>query len=356
MIRYFHVIVPLLCQGKNIIQKSGREKAELNRALWYYMSGKEQAFRFPGCLTGMKMKIYFAPMEGMTDGILRSVHRKIFGGVDVYCLPFHKLTQTMTLTTREKRDIDPEENRGLNVLPQALTRDPAQLLAWLEYVKELGYSCADLNLGCPSPTVTKRGRGSGMLRDPGFLVSFFDYVFSKPLPIALSVKTRIGYEQPEEWERIMNILSEFPFEHVTIHVRTMKEQYTDALHPEAFDEAVRKGIPHPVYNGDLRTVGDVSALLERCPGTEAVMMGRGLLANPALARQLRGGAEAGKEELTAWYAALYEGWEKRFDPMLALGKIKKLMEWPSERDIRRKRLLKRARNIDDCIRAMLDDE
>ena len=158
----------------------------------------------------MKMKIYFAPMEGMTDGILRSVHQKMFGGVDVYCLPFHKLTQTMSLLTREKRDIDPEENKGLNVLPQALTRDPEQ------------YSCADLNLGCPSATVTKRGRGSGMLRDPEFLESFLDSVFSKTLPTGLSVKTRIGYEQPEEWGRILDILAKYPFEHVTIHVRTMK--------------------------------------------------------------------------------------------------------------------------------------
>ena len=301
------------------------------------------------------MKVYFAPMEGITDGILRSVHREIFGGVDVYCLPFHKLTQILSLTAREKRDIDPEENRGLEVLPQALSRDPEQLLAWLEYVSGLGYACADLNLGCPSPTVTKRGRGSGMLRDPGFLVSFFDYVFSRPLPTALSVKTRIGYEQPEEWERLLNILAEFPFHHVTVHIRTMKEQYTSAKHPEAFSAAIRKGIAHPVYNGDLRTVEDVSVLKARCPETEAVMIGRGLLADPALARKLRGGPDAGKEELAAWYSALYEGWEKRFDPVLALGRIKKLMEWPSEGDIRRRRLLRRARDIEGCIHAMLEE-
>ena len=302
------------------------------------------------------MKIFFAPMEGITDGILRSVHRKVFGGVDVYCLPFHKLTQTRSLTAREKRDTDPEENRGLNVLPQALTRDPEQLLDWLEYIASLGYECGDLNLGCPSPTVTKRGRGSGMLQDPGFLVSFFDYVFSRPLPAALSVKTRIGYERPEEWERILEILAEFPFDHVTVHIRTMKEQYTAVNHPEAFDAAVRKGIAHPVYNGDLRTPEDVEKLKARCPETEAVMIGRGLLADPALARKLRGGAEASEEELAAWYSALYEGWRQRFDPVLALGRIKKLMEWPSEGDIRRRRLLHRARDIDGCIRAMLEDD
>ena len=299
------------------------------------------------------MTIYFAPMEGVTDGILRQAHNRIFGGIDVYCLPFHKLTQSRTLLTREERDISPEENEGLNILPQALTRDPEQLLPWLDYVKECGYACADLNLGCPSPTVTKRGRGSGMLRDPGFLLSFFDYVFARPLPIPLSVKTRIGYERAEEWARILGVLAEYPFDHVTIHVRTTKEQYTGSTHPEAFEQALQKGIPHPVYNGDLRTPEDVRALTVRCPETGAVMIGRGLLADPALARRVRGGKEADEEELRLWYTTLYEGWKDRFDRIIALGRIKKLMEWPSEGDIRRKRLLRRADDIESCISAVI---
>ena len=84
------------------------------------------------------MIVYFAPMEGITDGVFRRVHHRLFGGIDVYGLPFHKLTQSLSLTTREKRDIDPEENRGLTVLPQALTRDPGQLVSWLEYGRACG--------------------------------------------------------------------------------------------------------------------------------------------------------------------------------------------------------------------------
>ena len=299
------------------------------------------------------MKIYFAPMEGVTDGILRQAHRKIFGGVDVYCLPFHKLTQTLSLLTREKRDISPEENEGLQVLPQALTRNPEQLSAWLYYVSECGYSCADLNLGCPSPTVTKKGRGSGMLRDPGYLRSFMDQLFANTLPVSLSVKTRIGYESPDEWPRLMELLRDYPLAHVTVHVRTTREQYSGAVHPEAFFAAVQSGLPHPVYNGDLRTVGDVRDLISRCPAAEAVMIGRGLLANPALARMIRGGKEAGAEELRTWYLTLYEGWKDRFHETLALGRIKKLMEWPVGDDIRRKRHLRRAGDIESCIDAVI---
>ena len=301
------------------------------------------------------MKIYFAPMEGITDGILRQTHHRIFGGIDVYCLPFHKLTQSLSLLTREERDISPEENEGLNVLPQALTRDPEQLSAWLYYVSECGYSCADLNIGCPSPTVTKRGRGSGLLRDPGALQGLLDRVFSNTLPVSLSVKTRIGYESPEEWPRLAELLAEYPFAHVTIHVRTTREQYTGAVHPEAFELALEKGIPHPVYNGDLRTAEDVREFASCFPAAEAVMIGRGLLADPALARRIRGGEEASVDELRRWYTDLYEGWMNRFDRTIALGRVKKLMEWPSEGDIWRKRLLRRADNIESCISAVLGE-
>ena len=302
------------------------------------------------------MMIYFAPMEGITDGILSRTHQEIFGGVDVYCLPFHKLTHTLSLTTREVRDIAPEENRGLTVLPQALTRDPSQLLEWLKYVAELGYPCADLNLGCPSPTVTKRGRGSGMLRDPEALRAFLDSVFSAPLPIPLSVKTRIGVEDPDEWPAILQVLSRYPFEHVTIHVRTTREQYTGGIHPDAFALALRQGLPHPVYNGDLRCVRDVADLLKACPGTDTVMIGRGLLADPALARQLQGGSPACPDELRTWYTALYRGWEQRFQHTIALGRIKKMAELAGHDDIQQKRLLRRAESIEECIEALTDRE
>jgi tRNA-dihydrouridine synthase len=292
-------------------------------------------------------------MEGITDGILRQTHNMIFGGVDVYCLPFHKLTQSMSLLTREERDISPEENEGLNILPQALTRDPEQLSAWLYYVSECGYSCADLNIGCPSPTVTKRGRGSGMLRDLGYLRTFFDSLFSNTLPVSFSVKTRIGYDSTEEWSDIMAILVDYPFAHVTIHARTMREQYTGTVHPEAFELAVQRGLPHPVYNGDLRTPEDIEEILRRCPEAEGIMIGRGLLADPSLARRFRGGAEAGKDELVAWYSTLYESWKNRFDATVALGRIKKLMEFPVGDEIRRKRLLRRANDIESCIDAVI---
>jgi tRNA-dihydrouridine synthase len=133
----------------------------------------------------------------------------------------------------------------------------------------------------------------------------------------------------------------------------MREQYTGAVHPDAFELAVQKGLPHPVYNGDLRTAEDIENLLKCCPKTDGIMIGRGLLADPSLARRFRGGAPAAREELITWYSMLYEGWKSRFDATIALGRIKKIIEFPVGDDIRRKRLLRRANDIESCIEAAI---
>ena len=153
----------------------------------------------------------------------------------------------------------------------------------------------------------------------------------------------------------LRILSEYPLDHVTVHVRTMKEQYADGEHPEAFLRAVRSGLPPPGLQRGPADAGGCFSLLDRCPETEAVMIGRGLLADPALARRLRGGLPPASGELTEWYTRLYREWEGRYLPVQALGRIKKLMEWPAGGDIRKKRMLRKAQGIEECIQAVLQD-
>ena len=83
-----------------------------------------------------------------------------------------------------------------------------------------------------------------MLRDPDYLRSFMDHVFANTLPVALSVKTRIGYESTDEWPMLLELLADYPLAHVTIHLRTTKEQYTGRVHPEAFGFALQIGRAH----------------------------------------------------------------------------------------------------------------
>ena len=144
------------------------------------------------------MQVYFAPLEGVTDSIYRRAHHAMFGGVEKYFIPFISPSESLTFSSREQRAIDPRENAGVPVVPQLLTRDADRFAAMTKLLSDCGYREVNLNLGCPSGTVTAKGKGSGMLRDLGALRAFLDAIFaSSALPI--SIKTRIGYQSIDEW-------------------------------------------------------------------------------------------------------------------------------------------------------------
>ena len=153
------------------------------------------------------MNYYFAPMEGLTDSIYRREHHRFFGGVDRYYMPFFSPTIHRALTSREIRELPKAESEAFTAVPQVLTKDPGDFLWAAAVIRDLGYGEINLNIGCPSGTVVAKGKGSGMLRDLDELARFFDSVFSdSPLPI--SVKTRIGLENPEEFVDILELTEE----------------------------------------------------------------------------------------------------------------------------------------------------
>ena len=157
------------------------------------------------------MKYYFAPMEGLTDSIFRQVHHKYLPGVDTYYMPFFSPTVHRALTVREARELPKADSVPFCAVPQVLTKVPEDFLWAAEVIRDLGYGEINLNIGCPSGTVVAKGKGSGMLRDLDELARFFDSVFSdSPLPI--SVKTRIGLENPEEFVDILELYNPYPMQ------------------------------------------------------------------------------------------------------------------------------------------------
>ena len=252
------------------------------------------------------MKLDFAPMEGITGRDFREVHAACFPGVDRYRLPFLSPAADRHLTPRQRRDLEPGPLGFARLLPQVLTKDPGDFLWAASALAELGYETVDLNLGCPSGTVVGKGKGAGMLRDPAALDRFLETVFAAA-PIPISVKTRIGLEDPAEWEVLLPILARYPIRELTVHPRTRRELYRGGVHTDAFLQAVQ-ALPFPLYyNGNLFTPADVQGLNAACPGLAGAVIGRGLLADPALVARCRGGARSRAalidfhEELAARY-------------------------------------------------------
>ena len=266
------------------------------------------------------MRIYFAPLEGITDAVYRRAHAGHFGGACKYFIPFVSPTQNLRFTGRELSNVDPGENAGLFAVPQILTRDAEHFLWAAGALFDMGYGEINLNMGCPSGTVTAKGKGAGMLRDLEALESFLDTVCPR-VRSRLSVKTRIGYADPAEFDALLSLLSRYPLHELIVHPRTRGEFYRGAPHADAFAAAFsRTGLPL-VYNGDLFSAEDCRAKLRECPQTHALMLGRGLIANPALARELSGGAPLSPGELQDFCGELLERWLSRHPANVAVARM-----------------------------------
>ena len=260
------------------------------------------------------MNYYDAPMEGLTDRIWRQVHQKWFGAADApmrYYAPFLSPPENRVLIPKKMAELAPEANAGTVVIPQLLARD-GELAAWMiGEVRKLGYTEVNLNFGCPSGTVTAKGKGAGMLRDPARLDAFLDAVFSA-VEGPVSVKTRIGVQKPEEFAALLDIYNRYPICELTIHPRVMKQLYRGQADRAAFAAALPECRMPVCYNGDVTTPEELHALEAEFPQLSGIMVGRGLIADPALFRRARGGAPASREELRGYCDDLYHGYTEAF--------------------------------------------
>lgn len=260
------------------------------------------------------MEIYFAPMEGITGYLYRNVHNKYYNGITAYYAPFITTTKNGVKKTKEIRDILPENNQEILLVPQLLTNQAEQYLEYEKVIADLGYQEINLNFGCPSKTVVTKGRGAGFLQDLWEMEHFFDQVFAKN-QLAISVKTRIGTDSPEEFADLMDVYRRYPLKNLIIHPRTQSDYYKNHPNLDAFRIGLEKSACPVCYNGDIRTVEDMEHLRQQFPQLEHVMIGRGLLTDPALAEKLETANAEGNissERFREFHDELYSEYQKAF--------------------------------------------
>lgn len=299
------------------------------------------------------MRLDFAPMEGITDTIYRRTHFSMFSGVSKYFIPFVAPSQHLCFTPREKYALDPEENKGIPAVPQILAKD-AHLFLWAaEEMKKRGYREVNLNLGCPAATVTSKGKGAGMLKELDPLRRFLDEIFEKaPLPISL--KSRIGFADLNEWPALFSLFARYPFSEVIIHPRLREEFYEGLPHEEAFAASLSAFSCPVIYNGDICRPEDGERLMKLCPDTAGLMIGRGILSNPALPREMQGGEKLKLTEFRAFHDALYEAYLEKYGASVALLRMKALMQYMSccfENVSKAKKALKKANSAPAYLQA-----
>ena len=229
------------------------------------------------------MKLYLAPMEGVTTYHYRRTYEKHFGNIDRYFTPF------ISNKKMGKRDLDgilPQNNPRQELIPQIMSNKAEDFLAIAEELSGYGYTIVNLNIGCPSGTVVNKKRGSGFLAYPKELEQFLTEIF-KYCPLQISIKTRIGVEEEGEWNEILSIYDKFPMEELIIHPRLRSDFYKNEIRLSAFEQAYEKIRVPLCYNGELNSPEDVKKIMEKFPKLDRIMIGRGLLRYPYLVNQIR---------------------------------------------------------------------
>lgn len=253
------------------------------------------------------MQYYFAPLEGLTDSIYRQLHHKYFPGIDRYYTPFFSPTVHHSLSPKEKRELPPAAKSDFQVIPQLLTRSAEDFLWMAQQCRDLGYTEVNLNLGCPSGTVTAKGKGSGMLTDPDALDSFLYTVFSRT-PVEISVKTRLGFHTTQEFPVLLEIFNRYPIKELTIHPRVRDAFYSGSVELDVFGYALEGSRAPVCYNGNLCSNADVAEISRKFPSLTAVMLGRGLIGDPGML--CPGGTQV--DALEGFYEALLEYYLEAF--------------------------------------------
>lgn len=277
-------------------------------------------------------KIYMAPMEGVTGFIYRNTFARFFGGIDKYYTPFISPGEHRNFKSRELKDVLPDNNAGLNVAVQMLTNNAEHFIVTARKMMDFGYREVNLNLGCPSGTVVAKGKGSGFLSFPEKLDAFLDEIYSglADTGLDISVKTRIGRYEQDEFYELLDIYNKYPISELIIHPRVQKDMYKNTPRMEIFDYAVEHSKNPLVYNGDICTVEDYERFAghylknaENVPDEPksdkernnkesdkksakitAVMLGRGLISNPGLAVQIVSGGCPDRSTLKDFFDAL----------------------------------------------------
>ncbi|MGN0170810.1 MAG: tRNA dihydrouridine synthase [Lachnospiraceae bacterium] len=293
-------------------------------------------------------KIYIAPLEGITGHVFRQAyHTCINPHIQKYFTPFISPNQNRCMSGREKRDILPENNKGITLIPQILTKDPKRFLDTARELKEYGYTEVNLNLGCPSPTVTTKKKGAGMLADLSELERFLDAIFTNP-PVEISIKTRLGIEKEEEWEPLLELYNRYPVKELIVHARLLKDFYKGTPRYGAFQLAMEKSV-HPLcYNGDIFTLEEYQ---RRQTGNLTVMLGRGILFHPSLSVEIMEQPAYCEPDFRAFHDMLVEGYERELSgDSQVIQKMKELWgymiaDFPnSEKTAKR---IKKARNLQE---------
>ncbi len=264
----------------------------------------------------MSFKLLSSPLQGFTDFTFRNAQQKFFGGIDTFYAPYIRFNRKMIIKGSYQRDLNPDVNTSLTVIPQVMTADADHFLFVIKYIQSLGYKELNWNLGCPYPMVTKSGMGSGLICNTEKIDHILDRAHSET-DVTISMKMRLGYENSNEILEAFKVLDNYPLKNIAVHARLGKQLYKGGVDLEAFQKCIDVAKHTLYYNGDITSVEQFKKMRDRFPSIEHFMIGRGLIADPFLPSMIK--ADTSEYPTDRWevFRAFHDTIYEQYDAMLS---------------------------------------
>lgn len=236
-------------------------------------------------------------MRGLTTFTFRNVFCDFFKGFDLAVSPFIPSVNARRIKNSFLKDVLPENNPTMPVIPQILSKSPEDFIFLAKRLYDLGHETINWNLGCPFPMVAKKGRGSGMLPHPEIIDSFLETVIPA-IPNKLSVKTRLGRNNPDEIFDLLPVFNRYPLTELIVHPRTGIQMYEGFTDLNTFEKCLSLSENTIVYNGDIVDINTYQKLCSRFKSVNCWMIGRGALMNPFLPDIIKSGKDEFNDKIS----------------------------------------------------------
>jgi tRNA-dihydrouridine synthase len=300
--------------------------------------------------TPLPPTISLGPFQGITDHIFRNHFETFFGSVDKLYTPFFTAIHKADSKNLQGAELDPVHNDISKLIPQILSNEAAEIKRFAGFCSTLGYKEINLNMGCPFPRVARKKRGSGMLPYPELVDQILTIYFENP-SLNLSIKCRLGYLEHNEIEKLIPVFNKFPLAELIVHARTGKQLYKETANPSAFNQIKNNFRKIPAYNGDIFTLCQFTSLRAIMPDVDHFMLGRGLLADPFLAAEIKGRQFINKKSLLEafLYALFTDRLRETNYALTTLGRMKELwsyLRWSFDDPVNTWRLIKKTNSIE----------
>ena len=306
------------------------------------------------------MQIALAPMEGLVDEILRDVLTRA-GGIDWCVTEFIRICDRL-LPASAFYKLAPElahgsqTRAGTPMRVQLLGSDPVCLAENAAYACELGAPVIDLNFGCPAKTVNKSRGGAVLLNEPELLHRILCEVRrAVPAAIPVTAKMRLGYDAPDGALDGARALVDCGAAQLVVHARTKRDGYKPPAHWE-WVARVAETVSVPVLaNGEVWSLADYQRCRE-VSGVADIMLGRGLVSRPDLARQIaawRDGADTTPMTWAELWPLLQDFWRQargKLAPRYAPGRLKQWLAMLTRSYPEAAQLFAELRRENDCER------